>query len=157
MAELKKGDKAPGFTLSDQNKKKVDLSDFYGQKILLYFYPRADTPGCTKQACSVRDNLTSLKNLGITVLGISPDNPEKQKKFDLKYNLGFPLLSDISNSVAEAYSVWREKSMYGKKRMGVLRSSFLIDEKSRIIDRWYRVKPLETVSKAMQALERYTS
>jgi peroxiredoxin Q/BCP len=153
MAELKKGVKAPEFSLMDQDGNKVGLKDFKGKKVLLYFYPRADTPGCTKQACSVRDNMATLKGLRIAILGISPDTPERQKKFDDKYNLGFPLLSDTDHTVAEQYGVWKEKSMYGKKLLGILRSSFLIDEEGRIIDRWYKVKPLDTVSHALKALE----
>jgi peroxiredoxin Q/BCP len=153
MAELRSGDQAPGFSLVDQNGNSVGLEDFKGKKVLLYFYPRADTPGCTKQACSMRDNMATLKGLRIAVLGVSPDTPDRQKKFDDKYNLGFPLLSDTDHKVAELYGVWKEKSMYGKKLWGIIRSSFLIDEEGRIIDRWYKVKPLDTVSKAVQALE----
>ncbi|UCB46173.1 MAG: thioredoxin-dependent thiol peroxidase [Spirochaetota bacterium] len=152
MAALKKGDNAPGFSLADQNGNSTSLEDYKGKKVLLYFYPRADTPGCTKQACSVRDNMATLKGLSIAVLGISPDSPERQKKFDDKYNLGFPLLSDTDHRVADLYGVWGEKSMYGKKLWGILRSSFLIDEKGTVIDRWYKVKPLDTVRKAVQAL-----
>jgi len=153
MAELGKGDIAPDFSLTDQESRSVKLSDYSGEKVLLYFYPRADTPGCTKQACSVRDNMATLRSLGITVIGISPDRPSKQKKFDEKYGLGFPLLSDQEHKTAEQYGVWSEKSMYGKKMFGILRSSFLIDESGRIIDRWYKVKPLDTVDKALAALK----
>ena len=102
----------------------------------------------------MRDNMATLNSLSIAVLGISPDTPERQKKFDDKYNLGFTLLADTDHKVAELYGVWGEKSMYGKKLWGIVRSSFLIDEKGKIIDRWYRIKPLDTVSKALQALER---
>jgi peroxiredoxin Q/BCP len=153
MAELGKGDVAPDFSLTDQEGRSVKLSNYSGEKVLLYFYPRADTPGCTKQACSVRDNMATLRSLGITVIGISPDRPSKQKKFDEKYGLGFPLLSDQEHKTAEQYGVWSEKSMYGKKMFGILRSSFLIDESGRIIDRWYKVKPLDTVDKALAALK----
>lgn len=153
MKELNKGDVVPDFELLDQNKRSVKLSDYIGKKVLVYFYPRADTPGCTKQACSVRDNMASLGSLGMAVVGISPDTPSKQKKFDEKYSLGFPLLSDPEHKTAVQYGVWREKSMYGKKMLGILRSSFLIDEGGRIIDRWYKVKPLDTVEKAMAALQ----
>jgi peroxiredoxin Q/BCP len=154
MAELGRGEAAPDFDLFDQNGENVKLSDYSGKKVLVYFYPRADTPGCTKQACSVRDNMATLKSLGITVLGISPDTPSKQKKFDEKYGLGFPLLSDPDHKAAEAYGVWGEKSMYGKKLFGIVRSSFLIDGDGTVIDRWYKVKPLDTVEKATAALIR---
>jgi peroxiredoxin Q/BCP len=153
MPRLEKGDTAPLFELKDQNGNTVKLSDYKGQKVLVYFYPRADTPGCTKQACSVRDNMGILGTLGIAVLGISPDSPDRQRKFDLKYNLGFPLLSDPNHDVADKYGIWGEKSMYGKKLWGILRSSFLIDENGLIVDRWYKVKPLDTVNKAIAVLK----
>lgn len=154
MARLKKGDTAPDFTLEDQEGNKVSLDDFQGQKLLIYFYPKADTPGCTKQACSIRDSRPDLAEAGIAAVGISPDQPEEQKKFEDKYSLNFPLLSDPEHEAAEAYGVWGEKSMYGKKSMGIIRSSFLVDEKGTILEAWYKVKPLETVPKALQALGR---
>jgi peroxiredoxin Q/BCP len=153
MATLKSGSKAPAFSLENQDGKKVKLSDFKGKKVLLFFYPKANTPGCTKQACSVSTSLKDLKKLGVESLGISPDLPDKQSKFDLKYRLGFPLLSDADNKVAKAYGAWGEKSMYGKKYMGIIRSSFLIDEKAKIIQAWYKVKPDKTVPLAMEAMQ----
>jgi peroxiredoxin Q/BCP len=152
MAQLKPGDTAPQFELGDQNGKKVKLSDFKGRKLLLYFYPKANTPGCTAQACSVRDAKDDLTNMGVGALGISPDKPEQQKKFDEKYDLDFPLLSDTDHSVANAYGVWGEKSMYGKKYEGIIRSSFLIDEGGKILQAWYKVSPKDTVPKAREAL-----
>ena len=152
MAKLKADNKAPNFSLTDQNGKRVKLSDFKGKKLLLYFYPRADTPGCTKQACSVSASLKELKKHGIEAVGISPDLPEKQKKFDSKHKLGFLLLSDPDNIIAKAYGAWGEKSMYGKKYEGIIRSSFLINTKATILQVWYKVKPEETVSKAMAVL-----
>lgn len=152
MPTLHPGDMAPPFELSDQHGKKAKLSDFKGHKLLLYFYPKADTPGCTKQACSVRDHRADLADLGIAVLGVSPDSPEKQRKFDEKYGLGFPLLSDVDHRVSQAYGVWGEKSLYGRVFKGITRSSFLIDERGRIAHAWYKVKPEETVPKAQQAL-----
>ncbi len=152
MPTLKPGDAAPKFVLLDQNGKKVRLSDFRGRKLLVYFYPKADTPGCTKQACSVRDHRADLTDLGIAVVGISPDSPEKQKKFDEKYGLGFPLLSDLDHAVADAYGVWRDKSMYGRVFKGITRSSFLVDEGGKITQVWYNVKPQDTVPKVREAL-----
>ncbi len=152
MAQLKPGDTAPQFELFDQNGKKVKLSDFKGGKLLLYFYPKANTPGCTTQACSVRDAKDDLADMGVAALGISPDPPQQQKKFDEKYSLGFPLLADTDHRVADAYGVWGEKSMYGKKYEGIIRSSFLIDEEGKISQTWYKVSPKDTVPQARQAL-----
>jgi peroxiredoxin Q/BCP len=147
---LKPGDKAPSFTLFDQNGNKVKLSDFKGRKVLAYFYPKADTPGCTTQACGLRDVLGQVGDTA--VLGISPDKPAKQKKFDDKYSLGFPLLADEDHSVADAFDVWTEKSMYGKKYMGILRSAFLIDEKGKIAEAWYKISPKDTATNLLSSI-----
>ena len=147
---LKPGDKAPAFILLDQSGVKVKLSDFKGRKVLVYFYPKADTPGCTQQACGLRD---AMPQIGDTVvLGISPDKPTKLEKFDTKYGLGFPLLADEDHAVAEAYEVWTEKSMYGRKYMGILRSAFLIDEKGKVAEAWYKVSPKDTAGNLLKAL-----
>ena len=152
MAKLSAGDNAPAFSLSSQDGKMVSLSDFKGKKVLLYFYPKADTPGCTKQACSIRDAFKELKKLGASAIGISPDKPSKQKKFDDKYDLGFLLLSDSDNKVAKAYGAWGEKSMYGKTYEGIIRSSFVIDGQGKIAQAAYKVKPLDTVPNATVVL-----
>ena len=127
MANLRTGDKAPDFKLTDQNGGNVKLGDLKGRKLLLYFYPKAGTSGWTTQAESVRDAQAGLAKSGVTVVGISPDPPERQKNFDEKYHLNFPLLSDTDHAVAKAYGVWGEKSMYGKKFEGIIRSSFLLE------------------------------
>lgn len=147
---LAAGDKVPDFTLTDQNEKTVSLADFRGGKLLLYFYPKAGTPGCTTQACSIRDASPDLEGRGIAAVGISPDPPEAQSRFDEKHGLGFPLLSDPDHEVAENYGVWVQKSMYGS--MGMNRSSFLIDEEGRLIKAWYKVKPADTVPNALGAI-----
>jgi len=152
MAQLKVGDKAPAFSLEDQQGKTVKLSDFKRQKLLIYFYPKANTPGCTVQSCSVRDAKRDFTKQGVAVIGVSPDKPAAQKKFDDKFELGFPLLADTEHAMAEAYGVWGEKSMYGRKYFGIIRSSFLIDEKGRIAGAWYKVSPADTVPAAMAAL-----
>ena len=152
MAELKTGDKAPAISLHDQDDKAVKLSGYKGRKVLVYFYPKADTPGCTAQACGLRDILPKIGDTA--VMGISPDKPAKQKKFDDKYSLGFPLLADTEHEVAEAFDVWREKSMYGKKYMGILRSAFLIDEKGKIAEAWYGVSPKDTPKNLLEALSK---
>jgi len=147
---LKPGDKAPAFTLLDQDGEPVKLYGFKGRKVLVYFYPKADTPGCTKQACGLRDVMPKVGDT--VVLGISPDKPAKQKKFDDKYSLGFPLLADEDHAVAEKFDVWTEKSMYGRKYMGILRSAFLIDEKGKIEQAWYKVSPQDTASNLLKSL-----
>jgi peroxiredoxin Q/BCP len=153
MAQLKVGDRAPAFTLQDQDGRNVSLADFKARKLLLYFYPKADTPGCTTQACSVRDAMEDLAASGAVAVGISPDEPTRQKKFDDKYDLGFPLLSDPNHEVARAYGAWGDKSMYGKTYQGIIRSSFLIDETGRILQVSYKVKPRDTVANARQSLD----
>ena len=150
---LKEGEKVPGFNMENQNGEIVRLSDFKGRKILLYFYPKANTPGCTAQACSIRDSSTDLKAKNVAALGVSPDLPKAQSKFDDKYGLGFPLLSDPDHKVAEAYGVWGEKSLYGRKFMGIVRSSFLIDEEGKLVKAWYKVKPKDTVPNVMEEFE----
>jgi len=152
MARLNLGDAAPRFQLPDQQGQTVSLVDFRGHKLLVYFYPKAGTPGCTRQACSIRDAREALAGLGLAVVGISPDMPAKQKKFDDKYGLAFPLLADPDHRVADAYGVWGEKTMYGKKSMGIIRSSFLIDAEGKIVQAWYGVKPEDTVPKAQKTL-----
>ncbi len=149
---LKPGDKAPNILLLDQDNTPVKLSQFKGQKVLVYFYPRADTPGCTTQACGLRDISTKVDDT--VIIGVSPDKPAALKKFDTKYSLGFTLLSDIDHSVAEAYDVWQEKSNYGKKYMGILRSAFLVDEKGRIAEAWYKVSPKDTPTNLLKVLEK---
>jgi len=156
MIKLNPGDKTPKFTLTDQDDNKVKLTDYRGQKILGYFFPRADTPGCTRQACSVSESLKTLQKQGVQPLGISPDTPEKQKKFDQKYSLGFPLLSDPDNAAAQAYGAWGEKKRYGRTYEGIIRSAFLIDEKGTLLQAWYNVKPEDTVPKALAALEAHS-
>ena len=154
MSKLKQGDKAPDFKLLDQNSNKVSLADFKGSKVLIYFYPRANTPGCTKQSCQVSESLEELESAGIKAIGISPDTPDKQESFDTKYNLGFPLLCDTELKAAKAYDVYGEKVSFGQKKMGIIRSSFLIDEKGKIINSWYKVSPLDTVPKALAEVQK---
>ena len=148
---LNRGDKAPAITLKDQSGRTVKLSDFKGRKVLVYFYPRADTPGCTTQACGLRDILGQIGDTA--VVGISPDPPARQAKFDTKYGLGFPLLADEDHKVAEAYGVWREKTNYGSKYMGIERSAFLVDEKGKLAEVWYKVSPKDTPTNLLRALE----
>jgi thioredoxin-dependent peroxiredoxin len=150
---LTPGDKAPNFTLKNQDGDSVKLADYKGKKLLLYFYPRADTSGCTKQACTIRDAVPDLTSAGVAAVGISPDGPEKQKKFAAKHALNFPLLCDEDHSIAQAYGAWGEKKMYGKTYEGIIRSSFLVDEKGKIIGSWYKVKPEATVPNAKKVLD----
>ena len=153
MKTLNTGDKAPRFDLKDQNGQNVRLSDFEGKKLFLYFYPKANTSGWAAQSESVRDALEGLKGKNIAVIGINPDKPETQKKFDDKHNLGFNLLFDPDHKVAGAYGVWGEKKMYGKTFMGIIRSSFLIDENGNIENAWYKISPKNTVPELMKALD----
>jgi peroxiredoxin Q/BCP len=152
MAKLNVGDQAPDFSLLGQNYQRVSLSDFEGRKLLLYFYPKAETPGCIRQAISIRDAAEELRNAGVAFVGISPDSPEVQKAFDEKHSLGFPLLSDPDHEVADAYGTWGMKSVEGKMKEGIIRSSFLIDEHGTILQATYNVKPEDTVPKAQEAL-----
>lgn len=153
MPRLEIGERAPQFALKDQAGRTVRLADYKGKKLLVYFYPRADTPGCTRQACSIRDSAAALAGRRLAAVGISPDDPAGQSKFDRKFGLGFPLLSDPDHAVAEAYGAWGEKSMYGRKSMGVIRSSFVVDEDGKIAGAWYKVSPEDTVPKALAAVE----
>jgi peroxiredoxin Q/BCP len=138
MAELKEGDRAPQFTANDQNGNTVSLSNFGGKDVILYFYPKDDTPGCTAEACNFRDNYESLQEQGFTVIGVSTDDEKSHQKFVNKYQLPFTLISDTEKSIVEAYGVWVEKNMYGKKYMGTARKTFVIDKNgliSKIIDK----------------------
>lgn len=147
---LEEGQAAPAIKLADQDGNVVTLASQKGHKTLVYFYPKADTPGCTKQSCGLRDIAMKIGNTQI--LGISPDPSEKQKKFDDKYSLGFPLLADTEHEVADAYGVWGEKSMYGKTYMGITRSAFLVDEKGNLEKVWYKISPDDTPKNLLKAL-----
>lgn len=150
MNELSEGQKAPEFTANDQNGKSVSLSNFAGKSIILYFYPKDDTPGCTAEACSFRDNYESLLAQGFEVLGVSTDDEKSHLKFIGKYNLPFSLIADTEKKIVEAYGVWVEKNMYGKKYMGVSRKTFIIDKNGmirKIIDK------VDTKNSSAQVLE----
>lgn len=148
---LTPGSSAPAFTLDDQDGNKVRLSAYEGRRVLLYFYPKADTPGCTQQSCLLRD---IVKKIGDTaIIGVSPDASAKQKKFADKYDLPFPLLADTEHVVAEKYGVWKQKSMYGRTYMGIERSAFLIGANGRIEQAWYKVSPKDTPANLLKALK----
>ena len=138
--QLKIGQKAPAFTLPNQDGKLVRLADFKGKKVVLYFYPKDDTPGCTKESCAFRDGLEEIHASGAVVLGISADSVDSHKKFVKKFNLNFPLLSDEKKTVVQAYGVWKEKSLYGRKFMGIERTTFIIDEQGKLDDIFSKVK-----------------
>ena len=143
MADLKKGDPAPDFTLPADDGSTVSLKSLRGKKVVLYFYPKDDTPGCTTQACDLRDDMDRLKKAGVAVLGVSPDPVASHARFRDKYGLNFPLLADEDHAVAEAYGVWREKMRFGVKALGIVRSTFVIDEQGRIAETWRGVKAAE--------------
>jgi peroxiredoxin Q/BCP len=138
---LQEGTMAPGFTLTADGGGEVTLSDFCGQRVVLYFYPKDDTPGCTTEACNFRDDYSEIIAAGTVVLGVSPDSVKSHDKFKLKYGLPFPLLSDPEHQVAELYGAWGEKKMYGRTYMGIIRSTFVIDEEGRIVKVFPKVKP----------------
>ena len=137
---MKVGQKAPDFTVVDDSGKTVKLSDFKGKKVVLYFYPKDDTPGCTKEACSFRDGIAEIRKQGAVVLGVSADSAESHQKFKKKFDLNFPLLADTEKKIIEDYGVWKEKSMYGKKYMGIERTTYIIDEKGKISHIFPKVK-----------------
>jgi peroxiredoxin Q/BCP len=149
---LAPGDKAPSFSLPDADGNKVSLADFKGRKVIVYFYPAASTPGCTKQACDFRDSLAELNDAGLDVIGISPDKPEKLAKFRDAEKLTFPLLSDPDRKVLTAYGAYGEKQMYGRTVRGVIRSSFVVDEKGTIRVAQYNVKATGHVAKLRRDL-----
>jgi peroxiredoxin Q/BCP len=151
MARLEEGKAAPKFTLKDQDGKSVSLASFTGQKVVVYFYPKDDTPGCTKEACQFNDNLRKFSNADVAILGISPDGDQAHTKFRTKYKLKFPLLSDPEKKTMEAYGAWGEKMMYGKKTVGVIRSTFLIDEKGKVARAWYNVRADGHAEKVLDA------
>src|ERR1700761_5071113 len=150
MARPAQGDKAPDFTANDQNGNTISLSDYNGKTVILYFYPKDDTPGCTAEACDFRDNYQSLIGKGYQVIGVSTDDEKSHKKFETKYNLPFPLIADTDHSIVEAYDVWGEKNMYGKKYMGTMRTTFIINADgiiNKVIDK------VDTKASSQQVLD----
>lgn len=148
---LQPGSDAPAFALLDQRGETVRLEDFRGRTLLVYFYPEADTTGCTKQSCAIRDHRQDLRDLDVDVVGISPNEPAKQLAFDEKYSLGFPLLSDPGHAVADAWGTWGWKTYGSTTYEGIIRSSFLVGPDGRIEQAWYQVKPEDTVPNALDA------
>jgi peroxiredoxin Q/BCP len=150
--DLKVGQKAPDFTVLNDKGGKVKLSDFKGKKVVLYFYPKDDTPGCTKEACAFRDGIAEIRRRGAEVIGVSIDSVESHQKFKNKFDLNFPLLADTDKKIVDAYGTWKEKSMYGKKYMGTERTTFIIDEQGKISHIFPKVKVDEHYDEVLQAL-----
>lgn len=150
---LKEGSKAPAFNLPGNDGKKHRLSDYLGQKVVLYFYPRDNTPGCTTEACDFRDNMAKLKRKGTVVFGVSKDSIASHEKFIAKYDLNFVLLADEDTKIHGKYGAWGEKSMYGKKFMGCIRSTFLIDEKGKLVKAWNKVKVKGHVDDVLETIK----
>ena len=150
---LKEGDKAPAFSTTDAEGQTVKLKDFKGQKVVLYFYPKDDTPGCTKEACSFRDDFAAFKERGINVFGVSPDSETSHKKFAQKYKLPFTLLADHEHKIADAYGTYGQKKFMGRTYMGILRTTFLIDEKGKIKKVFEKVKPDEHAREVLEAFD----
>ena len=153
MSDLKEGDKAPAFSMPTNQGTTASLSDYKGRKLVLYFYPKDDTPGCTKEACSFRDNLPHFEKIDAAILGVSKDTVEKHAKFIKKFDLNFPLASDEDGSVCDAYGTWGEKSLYGRKYMGIDRATFLIDADGKIAKIWRKVKVDGHTEEVMAALK----
>jgi len=153
MKLLEIGDKAADFTTTDQDGNEVSLRDFRGRKVVLYFYPKDDTPGCTKEACSFRNGWAAFRRKKVAVLGVSADDEKRHKKFSQKYDLPFPLLADTDKKILKAYKVWGEKTLYGRKYMGIHRVTYLIDEKGRIAAVWPKVKPDGHAEEILEAIQ----
>jgi peroxiredoxin Q/BCP len=149
---MKEGEKAPGFELENQDGEPTKLSDFRGRRVVLYFYPKADTPGCTKQACGIRDHFADYEGADTVVLGVSPEKPEELRKFADKYSLPFTLLADVEHEVADAYGVWKQKSRFGKTFWGNARTTFLIDDEGRIEREFEDVSPASHDDLLLEAL-----
>jgi peroxiredoxin Q/BCP len=152
MAQLSVGDQAPDFEATTDTGDRIKLSDYRGQRVILYFYPKDDTPGCTTQACGFRDNYRVIQEKNAVVLGVSPDDAESHRKFKDKFGLPFPLIVDEDNAISEAYGVWGEKSNYGRTYMGVIRSHFVIDEEGKIADAQYKISPQDSNELALKSL-----
>jgi thioredoxin-dependent peroxiredoxin len=153
MGQLNVGDVAPGFETTTDTDEQVKLSDFKGKRVVLYFYPKDDTPGCTTQACGFRDNYPVIQEKNAVVLGVSPDDSESHRKFKSKFDLPFTLLVDEDHAIAEAYGAWGEKKMYGREYMGIIRSHFIIDEEGIIVNAHYNVSPQESTEETLRILE----
>ncbi|UCF38928.1 MAG: thioredoxin-dependent thiol peroxidase [Acidobacteriota bacterium] len=153
MSKLTVGDLAPDFSAVTDQDHKVSLKDFRGQKVVLYFYPKDNTPGCTNQACAFRDSYGEIEANNAVVLGVSPDGVESHRKFRSKFNLPFELLVDSEHEIAELYGVWGEKSMYGRKYMGIIRSHFVIDEQGKLVDVQYKVSPKKSAPGALKVIK----
>ncbi len=151
--KLKEGDKAPNFTLPTDNNKEISLSGLKGKKVIVYFYPKDSTPGCTKEACEFRDNLNSFQKLGTEIIGLSKDSVKKHDNFKEKNDLNFPLASDEAGAICEKYGVWVEKNMYGRKYMGIERATFLIGENGKILKIWRKVKVAGHVEDILSTIE----
>lgn len=152
MAYLNVGDKAPGFNSINQDGETIKLDDFKGSKVIIYFYPKADTPGCTAESCNLRDNYDDLLNKGFKIIGVSPDKQDKQKKFADKFNLPFPLLADTELEVIKAYGAWGMKNMYGKEYEGLLRTTYVIDENGVIEKVFPKVKTKDHADQILEAM-----
>ncbi len=151
--EIREGQPAPDFSLSNQAGEMVALKELQGKLVVLYFYPKDDTPGCTTEACNFRDNMGRIQSVGALVYGVSPDSVVSHQKFINKFDLSFPLLSDDGAKVAKAYGIWKEKNMYGKKYMGIERSTFLIDEQGNLAKIWRKVKPAGHAEEVLKFIE----